>query len=88
MDELSKLSYRSKYYFIRQFHARTGFTPKEYLANLRFEKSKELLLKTNISVKEIAEHVGFSDSRNLIKLYRKKLGLTPSQFRELSFGRQ
>lgn len=88
LDELSKMSYRSKYYFIRQFHARTGFTPKEYLANLRFDKSKELLLKTNISVKEIAEHVGFSDSRNLIKLYQKKLGLTPSQFRELSFGRQ
>ena len=84
LNELSKMSYRSKYYFIRQFHARTGFTPKEYLANLRFDKSKELLLKTNISVKEIAEHVGFSYRRKLIKLNQKKLGLTPSQFRKLS----
>ena len=84
MSDISELVYLSKSYSIRKFCARTGFTPKEYLNNLRFDKSKVLLLESRDSVQEIAERVGFSDGRSLVSLFRRKLGMTPTQFRAIS----
>lgn len=84
VSDISELVYLSKSYSIRKFCARTGFTPKEYLNNLRFDKSKVLLLESRDSVQEIAERVGFSDGRSLVSLFRRKLGMTPTQFRAIS----
>ena len=71
----------NKYDFIRQFRARTDMTPKQYHQEQRARISRNLLKDTDLSIREIAERVGFSDSRELIRLFHRTVGMTPSQWR-------
>lgn len=82
LDTLSSMAYTDKFYFIRQFHSLTGFTPKEYQNELRLNEALSLLKNTNLSITAIANEVGFSDARGLIALIKNRKGCTPSQFRK------
>lgn len=82
LDTLSSMAYTDKFYFIRQFHALTGFTPKEYQNELRLNEALSLLKNTDLSITAIANEVGFSDSRGLIALIKSRKGCSPSQLRK------
>ena len=82
LDTLSSMAYTGKFYFIRQFHALTGFTPKEYQNELRLNEALNLLKNTNLSITAIANEVGFSDARGLIALIKNRTGCSPSQLRK------
>ncbi len=82
LDALSSMAYTDKFYFIRQFHSLTGFTPKEYQNELRLNEALSLLKNTDMSVTAIANEVGFSDARGLIALIKRKKGCSPSQLRK------
>ena len=82
LDTLSSMAYTDKFYFIRQFHALTGFTPKEYQNELRLNEALSLLKNTDLSVTAIANKVGFPDSRGLIALIKSRKGCAPSQLRK------
>jgi AraC-like DNA-binding protein len=66
----------------RLFRAETGNTPYEYLKQYRLLKSKELLLYTDLSIKEIAVQTGFSHASNFICQFKAAETVTPSQFRK------
>lgn len=53
-----------------------------YIANMRFHKSAELLVNTDMSLSQISEVVGLTDSRTLIRLCKKKTGITPLAYRK------
>ncbi len=59
---------------------RVGFS--EYITRKRIEKAKEMLRKTEMTVKEIAEECGYSYSNYFIKVFSKKTGMTPQEWRE------
>lgn len=82
LDTLSSMAFMDKFYFIRQFHSLTGYTPKEYQNELRLNEALSLLKNTDLSVTEIANEVGFSDARGLISLIKSKKGCSPSQLRK------
>ncbi len=82
VDKLAEMAHMSKYYFIRQFHSRTGSSPKEFITNIRLSRSKDMLTTSSRSVLDIATAVGFPDSRALISLYRSRLDCTPAEYRE------
>lgn len=82
LDTLSSMAYMDKFYFIRQFHSLTGFTPKEYQNELRLNEALSLLKNTDLSVTAIANEVGFSDARGLIALIKSRKGCSPSQLRK------
>ena len=48
-------------YLSKLFHDRTGTTPSRYLTELRMGHARKLLLDSQLSVKEIAERVGYPD---------------------------
>ena len=52
-----------------------------YLANLRLRHACELLRATSMSVYEIAERCGYKDYFYFARLFKRTLGVTPSQFR-------
>lgn len=81
LSDLTKKFYMSASSFIRSFHARTGYSPKEYHRELRFRKAKALLETTDLSVRKISEKVGFTNSRDLIRLFQSKKEVTPAQYR-------
>ncbi|MBQ6321932.1 MAG: AraC family transcriptional regulator [Lachnospiraceae bacterium] len=74
----------SPYHFSRLFLANTGFTPHQYIIAARINFAKYLLTTGEGSVKEIAFLSGFSSESSFCSTFRKREGITPSQFRENS----
>ena len=66
---------------------RFGLSYSEYLGRLRAEKAKELLRRTRLTVGEVAQRVGVSDPSNLGRLFRRHVGMSPSEYR-LRHGRK
>ena len=68
-------------HFCRQFRRLMGKSPITYLIECRILRSKTMLVSTNLTIKEIAERIGFSSSSYFIHTFRKLEGITPEQFR-------
>jgi AraC family transcriptional regulator len=71
----------SRAHFLRMFHAAIGVTPHEYLVERRLSYAKQLLKLRRSSIAEIAVECGFSSQSHMTDLFRKKLGVTPAEFR-------
>lgn len=74
--------YVSPNYLEHLFSAYVGIPIFTYIANIRFQKAIELLLKSDLSIVEIAKQVGFSDSQGLIRLFKNKTGITPLAYKK------
>lgn len=68
-------------YFHRLFVRRTQKTPLEYLTEIRLRRVCELLLSTNLSIFEISDCCGFCNPSYLIRVFKKKYGTTPGDFK-------
>jgi len=78
MARLSGLSERS---FKRRFRQATGMPPLEYVHTLRIEEAKQMLESGEAPVEEVAAEVGYEDPGFFSRLFRRKVGLSPSQYR-------
>jgi len=74
--------YMSSSHFQRLFKKSTSLTFTQYLQNVRIQKCCDLLKSTDISIHEIANHVGYQDMKFFHALFRKKTGVTPKQYRK------
>lgn len=63
------------------FKKATGWTPHQYLLHVRVEKAREALRESDVTVVQIAHHVGFSSQSHLNAAFRKIMGMTPAQYR-------
>lgn len=70
----------------RLFKARTGLTFAEYLTSYRMKRAVDLLRDPAVRIGEVADLVGYRDQRHFSVLFRKLVGLTPTQFREGRLG--
>ena len=70
-------------YLTRSFKAKYGIPLMQYIDQFRFEKSKELLKKTEYSIRRIVETVGYFDENNFMRKFKKIEGISPSQFRNI-----
>ena len=70
------------------FREDTGTTPVRYLRNLRFQRAKELLETTLLSVKEIAAEAGLSSVSHFVRNFHETYGRTPGQHRKRSAQRR
>ncbi|QYK42581.1 MAG: GlxA family transcriptional regulator [Paracoccaceae bacterium] len=71
--------------FLRRFSTATGFTPVEYLQQVRIAKAREALERSLTPVDRIAWDVGYSDPAAFRKLFQKLTGLPPAAYRQ-QFG--
>lgn len=72
----------SAFYFCKMFKQATGMTFTDYLARLRVEKVKSLLLNPHIRISEAAFQVGFQSLSQFNRVFRKVAGESPTTFRE------
>lgn len=67
--------------FKRRFARATGMSPIEYVHSLRLEETKHLLERTELPVEAVANEVGYEDASFFGRLFRRRVGLTPAQYR-------
>lgn len=82
LDEMARFSGISKYHLCRQFKKYIGFSPKEYVLDLRISHAKLLLQTSNIPSHNICTLVGFSNEANFIRHFKNAVGMTPGQYRK------
>ncbi len=71
----------STFYFCKLFKRATGLTFTDYLARVRIEKAKTLLLDRNRRVSEVAYDVGFQSLTHFNRVFRKIVSQSPSSYR-------
>ena len=76
----------SERHFCRTFKEHTGLTPYQYYLQFRIQRAKEMLWDTKLSLKEIAASLQFENSCHFSKLFKKKTGMLPSQWRHGASG--
>ncbi len=82
LDDYAKMCYMGKYHFLRVFKDITGLSPLEYRNKIRIDHAKELLTDSDIPVNEISEKLGFSSPVYFCDAFKKKEGVSPSQYRK------
>ena len=70
-------------HYRRVFKKYTGLSPAQYHLNLRLQKARELLLNTEMSVKQIAFEMGFQSNHYFTRIFTRKIGVTPSEIRKI-----
>ena len=81
MAEVTNHQTKKKTMFSSTFKEYTGDNFSTYLRKIRIEKSKKLLEKTDLSVNEIAQRVGFEDARRFAKVFKEECEETPTNYR-------
>lgn len=68
--------------FEKRFVALTGRSPAQEIRKERLAVAKELLLKTDLPLTQVAPKVGFMDRRAFMVFFKREAGMTPGAFRE------
>ncbi len=81
LEVVAELLDFSPFYLSKLFKNTFGTSFIDYLTELRLNAAKELLSDPSLSAKEIGERVGYPNSNYFTKLFKKKTGLTPIEYR-------
>ncbi len=82
LDELAKLCNLSLSSFKREFKKVFNDTPNSYISGQKLKRAKELLRITEMPISEIAYGVGFNDPLYFTRLFKNKIGSSPSEYRD------
>jgi AraC family transcriptional regulator len=81
LEELADECELSRSHFARAFRKTTGRPPHRWLVEQRIERAKDMLLKSDLPLAEIALLCGFSDQSHLSKVFAGALGAPPGEWR-------
>ncbi len=84
LEDLSNLTYLNKYYLVHSFKEYTGYSPINFLINVRIQEAKHLLSTTDYPISKIAMQVGFSSHSYFCQIFKKETGQSPLQYRKMS----
>lgn len=82
LREISERAHLDPSHLARLFKSGTGLPPLAYLARLRAEKAASLLLRTDLSIGQIATSVGWSDPSYFALRFKSHFGLTAREYRD------
>ncbi|QJD83076.1 helix-turn-helix domain-containing protein [Cohnella herbarum] len=71
----------SPFHFTRIFKERIGLSPLYYASSIRLQKAKDLLLRTNLGIRDIGLEIGQQSLGTFTTRFTERVGVTPSQFR-------
>jgi len=87
IDALAKSIGYHRTHLTKLFKEHVGLSPMQYLMQIRLERAKALL-QSHWTVEQVASSVGFADSLYFSKQFRKRYGVSPTEYRQRakSFG--
>ncbi|ANE45486.1 AraC family transcriptional regulator [Paenibacillus swuensis] len=83
LEKVAAVVFLNPVYFSQLFKQKTGQGYKEYVTHLRMEQSKGLLQNSQLKLADVAERIGYGDMRHYTQVFRKKYGMTPTEYRNL-----
>lgn len=83
LKDVADKFYINSAYLGRCVQKATGVSYKQYLNHLRIEEAKRLICQTDKKVYEIAEEVGFSESKYFVSKFTAEVGRTPLEYRRI-----
>ena len=81
LEQLASLAGLSPFHFARAFKQTIGVPPHRYQLNARIAKAKALLEVSDATVTTIAFEVGYESSQALARVFRREVGISPSNYR-------
>lgn len=81
LQAMADALYVNKSYLLRLFKAHTGVTLLGWHNRTRCEQAKRLLRDTELSISRVGEAVGFVSSSHFSYVFRKTVGVTPTEYR-------
>lgn len=82
LSDVAKIANMTETAFSRFFKARTGTNFIDSLNDIRMGHASRMLIETTESVSEVAYHCGFNNMANFNRIFKKKKGCTPKEFRD------
>jgi len=64
----------------RKIKSITNLSPNEFIRNVRFKLACKLLVERKLTITEVAYELGFSDSRYFSTVFKKEIGMSPSEY--------
>jgi two-component system response regulator YesN len=83
LEDLASYMEISPHYFSKLFKGKFQITFIDYLTDIRVGKAKKDLLGSNKSLKEISIDIGYKDPNYFSRVFKKKTGKSPTEYREL-----
>ncbi|MBW7475472.1 helix-turn-helix domain-containing protein [Paenibacillus oenotherae] len=80
IDRLAAIAELSPKYFVDLFKKTYGVSALDHLTHLRIHKAKQLMLRSDLLLREIAHEVGYGDEFYFSRKFRKVVGLSPTAF--------
>jgi AraC family transcriptional regulator len=84
VEDLASVACLSQFHFSRAFRRATGKTPHRFVSARRLEKAKELLVKGEASLAEVALICNFSSQASFTRAFSRAVGLPPGEYRRRS----
>lgn len=85
LAQLAERVHLSPNYLANLFKRETGTTINDYITEIRMAEAKRLLrVEQGILVNAVAERVGYRDGKHFTKLFKREVGMNPSEYRERS----
>lgn len=82
LDDMARHAQLSKSHFLRLFKEQTGYSPVDYFIHLKLQHACMLLSVTRQTIREISLAVGYEDPYYFSRIFKKVVGVSPSQYRE------
>jgi len=79
--QLAKVASLSRFHFARAFKAAVGQSPHQFVSGQRLQRAKELLIRGDQSLLDIAIALNFSSQANFTRAFHRSAGKTPGQYR-------
>jgi AraC family transcriptional regulator len=88
LEQMARAACLSRFHFARRFRARVGTSPMDYVLERRVEMAKQRLASSQADISAVAQDLGFFDQSHFYKVFSRRVGLTPGEYRARTLARR
>lgn len=81
LADIARATHTNPYYLAHLFKEEIGLSPMKYVALRRMGEAQNLLINTEMSITQIAAHVGYNNSNYFQSVFKRAMGMTPREYR-------